>query len=301
MSPLLDGRNGRALINYMGLGKYTDAFGTDEEIQALISKEAIVEYLTKALAITKEDIDGFNIEELRNDLITDVLYHFGLLDEQGTLGKLISEQLEKAIRKASTYIPAEKGKYGSDAAYEGVEVSNAVFVQKLALEMPTLIAAIEEATRLSYQNKLEYDKKVAEEQARIIPGNPDIHIMPPLPGEHEPFLAAGSVMDWGEEQTGKVQQGVDSSTKGKMSEAVAKATTKADKEVPESDFLTAAKAKLAELEDRAKKEAELILSIEQMEKEIAEAKNRLAELEANRQKMAEQLQSLQSGDNKGRN
>lgn len=270
---------GRAEVKKDRITNYTPKFGTNDEIEVLISREAILDYISKAFILTKEDIDGLHIDVLRQELKKDILYHFGILDDDHVLSDLIDKCIYVAKNSASTYI----GKYNPEYGYDGVKVDNEIFSNQLEKEIPELVDEIERITKKAYERKLEQDQKEQQNkpQGLIVDTVP----LPRREGEHETFLALGSAMDWPDEQATKEET---------------KETKKED--TPESELLAQAKEKLRKMEESAKKQAELIKTLEEMEKEINAAKNRLAEMEEKRKNIIAELQNLQStGENKGRN
>ena len=269
---------GRAEVKKDRITNYTPKFGANDEIEVLISREAILEYISKAFILTKEDIDGLYIDVIRQELKKDIFYHFGILDDDDVLSDLIDKCIDEARNSASTYT----GKYNPEYGYEGVKVDNVIFSNQLEKKIPELVDEIERITKKAYERKLEQDQKEEENkpQGLIVDTVP----LPRREGDHETFLALGSAMDWPDEQT------TNEETKETKNE-----------DTPESDLLAQAKEKLKRMEESAKKQAELIKTLEEMEKEINAAKNRLAEMEEKRKKIITELQNLQStGEDKGR-
>lgn len=269
---------GRVQVKNDRITNYTPKFGANDEIEVLISREAILEYISKAFILTKEDIDGLYIDVIRQELKKDIFYHFGILDDDDVLSDLIDKCIDEARNSASTYT----GKYNPEYGYEGVKVDNIIFSNQLKKEVSDIVDEIERITKKAYENKLEQDQKEEENkpQGLIVDTVP----LPRREGDHETFLALGSAMDWPDEQT------TNEETKETKNE-----------DTPESDLLAQAKEKLKRMEESAKKQAELIKTLEEMEKEINAAKNRLAEMEEKRKKIITELQNLQStGEDKGR-
>ena len=269
---------GRTEVKKDRITNYTPKFGANDEIEVLISREAILEYISKAFILTKEDIDGLYIDVIRQELKKDIFYHFGILDDDDVLSDLIDKCIDEAKISASTYT----GKYNPEYGYEGVKVDNVIFSNQLEKKIPELVDEIERITKKAYERKLEQDQKEEENkpQGLIVDTVP----LPRREGDHETFLALGSAMDWPDEQT------TNEETKETKNE-----------DTPESDLLAQAKEKLKKMEESAKKQAELIKTLEEMEKEINAAKNRLAEMEEKRKKIITELQNLQStGEDKGR-
>ena len=269
---------GRTEVKKDRITNYTPKFGANDEIEVLISREAILEYISKAFILTKEDNDGLYIDVIRQELKKDIFYHFGILDDDDVLSDLIDKCIDEAKISASTYT----GKYNPEYGYEGVKVDNVIFSNQLEKKIPELVDEIERITKKAYERKLEQDQKEEENkpQGLIVDTVP----LPRREGDHETFLALGSAMDWPDEQT------TNEETKETKNE-----------DTPESDLLAQAKEKLKRMEESAKKQAELIKTLEEMEKEINAAKNRLAEMEEKRKKIITELQNLQStGEDKGR-
>ena len=140
-----------ALVEYSSHSKYSEKLGTNEEIESLISREAIAEYLAKVFTITFEVgvQDEVELLKLKNRIVDDILYHFSLRDGNGTLGKFILEYLNKALNAASLSRNAD----GSQRL-----VDSSLYEKNMTQFMPGIIDQIQQITKWAYDGKLEEEK-----------------------------------------------------------------------------------------------------------------------------------------------